>query len=107
VNNLKIFLQYSIQQISGSSNYNVEFLNSLKPPCMQYYRFILRVRTSIMLLRNLKPPKLCKWTRLKVEDLHRNIGEATILTGCAQRETVFIPRIPLILNDLPFQFKRS
>lgn len=32
--------------------------------------------------------------------------DATILTGCAQGETLFIPRIPVIPNDLPFQFKR-
>jgi len=30
----------------------------------------------------------------------------TILTGCTQRETEFILRIPLNPNDLPFQFKR-
>ena len=32
--------------------------------------------------------------------------EATILTGCAKGETVFVPQIPLIPNDLPFDFKR-
>jgi hypothetical protein len=43
---------------------------------------------------------------LKVKTLHRNIVEATILTGCAKGETVFVPQIPLIPNDLPFEFKR-
>jgi ATP-dependent DNA helicase PIF1 len=32
--------------------------------------------------------------------------EATILTGCAKGRDVFIPRIPLIPTDLPFDFKR-
>lgn len=59
-----------------------------------------------MLLRNLKPPKLCNGTRLQVKALHKNVIEATILTGCAQGESVFVPRIPLIPNDLPFDFKR-
>jgi ATP-dependent DNA helicase PIF1 len=32
--------------------------------------------------------------------------EATILTGKGAGETEFIPRIPLIPTDLPFNFKR-
>jgi ATP-dependent DNA helicase PIF1 len=35
-----------------------------------------------------------------------NIIEATILTGSAKGENVFIPRIPLIPSDTPFDFKR-
>lgn len=67
---------------------------------------ILRVSYPITLLGNLKPPKQCNETRLKVKVLYRNIAEATILTGCAPKETVFVPRIPLIPNDLLFEFKR-
>ncbi|KAL4083880.1 hypothetical protein QTP88_029196 [Uroleucon formosanum] len=96
----------TVVNMDDATNYPVEFLNSLKPPGMPYHRLILRVGTPIMLLRNLKPPKLCNGTRLKVKALHRNIVEATILTGCAKGETVFIPRIPLIPNDHPFEFKR-
>ena len=59
-----------------------------------------------MLLRNLTPPKLCNGTRLKVVSLQRNLIEADILTGCGAGETVLIPRIPLIPNNFPFQFKR-
>ncbi|XP_025414746.1 uncharacterized protein LOC112686595, partial [Sipha flava] len=96
----------TVVNMDDATNYSVEFLNSLKPPGMPYHRLILRVGTPIMLLRNLKPPKLCNGTRLKVKALHRNIVEATILTGCAKGETVFVPRIPLIPNDHPFEFKR-
>ncbi|GBL95422.1 hypothetical protein AVEN_154818-1 [Araneus ventricosus] len=35
-----------------------------------------------------------------------NIIEATIMTGHAAGEDVFIPRIPIIPSDIPFQFKR-
>ncbi len=35
-----------------------------------------------------------------------HVIEATILTGCAKGEDVFIPRIPMIPTDMPFEFKR-
>lgn len=35
-----------------------------------------------------------------------NLIEATILTGMFKGEDVLIPRIPMIPNDLPFEFKR-
>ncbi|CAM1299819.1 Uncharacterised protein r2_g3451 [Pycnogonum litorale] len=59
-----------------------------------------------MLLRNLDPPKLCNGTRLIVTKLQPHLIEAIILTGASQGEMVFIPRIPIIPSDLPFQFKR-
>ena len=35
-----------------------------------------------------------------------HVIEATILTGCAKDNDVFLSRIPLILSDMLFQFKR-
>jgi ATP-dependent DNA helicase PIF1 len=58
-----------------------------------------------MLLRNIEAPKLCNGTRLCVKKLLSNVIEATILTGSAKGD-VFIPRIPLIPNDMPFDFRR-
>ena len=59
---------------------------------------------AIMLLRNLDPPKLVNGTRLIIKKLMPHVIEATIL--CGSGEDVFIPRIPIIPSDLPFQFKR-
>ncbi|XP_029643223.1 uncharacterized protein LOC115217612 [Octopus sinensis] len=58
-----------------------------------------------MHLRNLDPPKLCNGTRMIVRQMHPNLLETTVLTEQGKVETVFNPRIPLIL-DMLHTFKR-
>lgn len=96
----------SCMDAAQSVFYPVEFLNSLEPAGTPPHILELKHGVPIMLLRNLDPPRLCNGTRLCVKNMFPNLIEATILTGCATGENVFIPRIPLIPTDLPFEFKR-
>eukprot|EP00102_Acyrthosiphon_pisum_P013772 XP_008183482.1 PREDICTED: ATP-dependent DNA helicase pif1-like [Acyrthosiphon pisum] len=95
-----------VLKMDGAVHYPVEFLNALNPPGFRTHKLVLKVGTPIMLLQNLNPPKLCNGTRLCVKALQNNVIEATIITGCAQVESTFIPRIPLLSSNYPFEFKR-
>ena len=69
----------------------------------------LKVGSIIMLLRNLNTKRgLCNGTRLSVQTLKPNLIIAQVLTGSAEKQTVFIPRIDLAPTntDLPFVLRR-
>ena len=84
----------------------MKFLNSLNPSRMPPHLLRLKIGAPVILLRNLKPPILCNGTRLMVERMMPRVIEATVVTGPGKGNNVFIPRIPLIPSDMPFQFKR-
>ncbi|XP_035702601.1 ATP-dependent DNA helicase PIF1-like [Folsomia candida] len=90
-------------------HYPVEFLNGLTPSGMPVHKLNLKKGSNIMLLRNLNTKRgLCNGTRLIVEDLKPNLIIAKVLTGSAQQQIVFIPRIDLSTAnaDFPFVLRR-
>jgi ATP-dependent DNA helicase PIF1 len=87
-------------------NFLPELLNLLDSAGLPPYCLLLKVGSPIILLRNLDPPNLWNGTMLCVKNMLGNVIEATILKGTGEGETLFIPGIPLIPKDLPFNFKR-
>jgi ATP-dependent DNA helicase PIF1 len=96
----------SILKLDDVVNYPVKFLDSLNPPGFPLHLLTLKIGTPIVFLRNLSPPKLCNETHLRINCLQKNLRGAEIMTGSAKGKSVFIPRIPMIPTDYPFQLKR-
>jgi PIF1-like helicase/Helitron helicase-like domain at N-terminus len=90
-------------------DYPVEFLNTLLPSGTPPHKLVLKKGAIIMLLRNINSNRgLCNGTRLIVQQMHENFINATVLTGTAKGQIVFIPRIDMIPSDtgMPFELKR-
>ncbi|CAG8656785.1 3248_t:CDS:2 [Dentiscutata erythropus] len=89
--------------------YSPEFLRSVKISGFPPGELKLKIRISIMLLRNLSLAKgLCNGTRLICHNLYNKVINAEICTGLYIGTRVFIPRITISPSDtdLPFALTR-
>ncbi|XP_058751151.1 uncharacterized protein LOC131624206 [Vicia villosa] len=83
-----------------------EFLNALKTLGLPNHSIRLKVRATIMLMRNLDQSEgLCNGTRLTVTRLAAHVIEAKIIYGKNIGNTIYIPRMSLSPSQSPWPFK--
>ncbi|GBN01311.1 hypothetical protein AVEN_208748-1 [Araneus ventricosus] len=61
----------------------------------------------VLLIRNLDIPRLRNGTRSQITHQGPNIMKATVMTDIGRRESILIPRLPIIPKDLSSQFRRQ
>lgn len=99
------FVHTSINTVlnqNDATNYPVEFLDSPAANGLPTHQLALKVGVSIMLLQNYAMELLLNLWNYKKES---NRGQCGTMI-CGPSETIFIPRMPLILSNFSFQFKR-
>ncbi|GBL69744.1 hypothetical protein AVEN_272172-1, partial [Araneus ventricosus] len=65
----------------------------------------LNVGVPVLLIRNLDIPRLRNGIWLQITHLGPNVVEATVMIDIRRRESVLIPRLPIIPKDLSSQLK--
>ena len=71
---------------SEANQYPIKFLNSFELPGVLSHRLQLKIGSPIILLRNLKSPKLCNGTHLAIKQLFDHVYVATIICGTFKGE---------------------
>ncbi|GFY56210.1 ATP-dependent DNA helicase [Trichonephila inaurata madagascariensis] len=82
--------------------YSIEFLNSIQTSDLQAHNLILKAGAPVILIRNIDAPSLYYGTRLIVKNLMQHVIQATVLTGCAKGEDVFIQEYQSIPQTTPY-----
>ena len=83
-----------------------EFLNSLTTSDLPNHSIKLKIRSPIMLLRNLDQTQgLCNGTRLVVTRLEKHVIAAEIISGKNPGHSVYIPRMSMSPSQSPWPFK--
>lgn len=80
-------------------NYLINIINPLEPSGITPHIVTLRVSSLLMLIRNLRSPKLCNKIRLVVKKLSLNSIEEKIINSIYEGVDVLIQRIPMISSD--------
>ena len=112
--NEKVYLSSDTLVESSKENgnldllYPVEFLNSLQFKGIPHHKFMLKVGSPVMLLRNLNQSAgLCNGTRLIITQLGAWVLEAQIITGSHIGDKVLLPRIVLHVSSTKWPFVLS
>src|SRR2546423_6666317 len=84
------------EQTDSEHQYPIEFLNSLTIGGLPSHKLSLKVRSPIILLRNIHPPDgLCNGTRLICCSFQKHVIEAKIIAEKHAGVHAFISRITL------------
>uniref|UniRef100_A0A0R0L851 ATP-dependent DNA helicase n=1 Tax=Glycine max TaxID=3847 RepID=A0A0R0L851_SOYBN len=83
-----------------------DFLNSLNTSGLSNHCIKIKIRSPIMLLRNLDQTQgLCNGTRLVVTRLAKHVIAAEIISGKNLGHNVYISRMSMSASQLPWPFK--
>ncbi|GBM88183.1 hypothetical protein AVEN_198849-1 [Araneus ventricosus] len=89
---------------------------TLAPPqALQHLRIVrapsdkprLNAGVPVLLIRNLDIPRLRNGTRWQITHQCPNVMKATVMTDIGRRESILIPRLPIMPKDLSSQFRRQ
>ncbi|XP_058762953.1 uncharacterized protein LOC131636353 [Vicia villosa] len=84
----------------------LEFLSSLQTSGLPNHHLKLKVRTPIMLMRNIDQAEgLCNGTRLCITRMAAHVLEASIMGGKGLGNLVYIPRMDMSPSQSPWPFK--